>query len=165
MKKAVLFLLTLCLMLGAVAQAIVAVPVLDLTDCIGMESEAYYAYLRDNEKYNPHIKSESRTVTDGEGRTIDAVYRLAISDSGFKVEGLSIGNPFDLRENALLANGWTEVSRDYNGDFYLVYEKAVGEATYRLAVQTLNMNISGLDYSVDNLDAHFANQAAETAAE
>ena len=38
---------------------------------------------------------------------------------------------------------------------------AVGEATYRLAVQTLNMQVSGLDYSVDKLDAHFANLAAE----
>ena len=66
-----------------------------------------------------------------------------------------------MNSDLLTSAGWTEVQREYDGDFSFVYEKVVGEATYRLAMQTLNMQVSGLDYSVDNLDAHFANLAAE----
>ena len=125
------------------------------------ENDDYRAYLEENGRFNPRVWTESADVTDDAGQTWPAVYRLVISDNGLIVHGLSVGDAFSLDANLLTDNGWTEISREYDGDFSFVYEKVVGEATYRLAVQTLNMNVSSLDYSVDNLEAHLANRAAE----
>lgn len=93
------------------------------------------------------------------------IERLIIADTGFAIHGLHLGAPYEVNSDLLTSVGWTEVQREYDGDFSFVYEKVEGEATYRLAVQTLNMQVSGLDYSVDNLDAHLANLAAKTAEE
>ena len=162
MKKAILFLLTLCVLLGSAAQAIVAPdPILDLTDCLGMDPDVFDAFLREHERYNPRVR-KSLVITSGEeGQTRTMIERLIIADTGFAIHGLHLGPPYEVNSDLLTSAGWTEVQREYDGDFSFVYEKAVGEATYRLAVQTLNMQVSGLDYSVDNLDAHFANLAAE----
>ena len=161
-KKAILFLLTICMLLGSAAQAIVAPdPILDLTDCLGMDPDVFDDFLRENERYNPSVRT-SLVITSGEeGQTRTMIERLIIADTGFAIHGLHLGPPYEVNSDLLTSAGWTEVQREYDGDFSFVYEKAVGEATYRLAVQTLNMQVSGLDYSVDNLDAHFANLAAE----
>ena len=164
MKRMMAFLLAICMMLSAAALATGTanvLPALDLTDCIGMKNDDYRAYLEENGRFNPRVMTESADVTDDEGQTWPAVYRLVISDNGLIVHGLSVGDAFSLDANLLTDNGWAEISREYDGDFSFVYEKVVGEATYRLAVQTLNMNVSSLDYSVDNLEAHLANRAAE----
>ncbi|MGN0763382.1 MAG: hypothetical protein ACI4MK_08330 [Aristaeellaceae bacterium] len=166
MKKAILFLLTICMLLGSAAQAIVAPdPILDLTDCLGMDPDVFNDFLRENERYNPSVRTSLVITSDGEGQTRTMIERLTIADTGFAIHGLHLGTPYEVNSDLLTSVGWTEVQREYDGDFSFVYEMVVGEATYRLAVQTLNMQVSGLDYSVDNLDAHFANLAAEATEE
>ena len=65
-NKAILFLLTICMLLGSAAQAIVAPdPILDLTDCLGMDPDVFDDFLRENERYNPSVRT-SIIITSGE---------------------------------------------------------------------------------------------------
>ena len=154
------------MLLGSAAQAIVAPdPILDLTDSLGRDTDVVLSFLLENERYNPSIRTSLVITSDDEGQTRTMIERLTIADTGFAIHGLHLGTPYEVNSDLLTSAGWTEVQREYDGDFSFVYEMVVGEATYRLAVQTLNMQVSGLDYSVDNLDAHLANLSTKNAAE
>ena len=144
-----------------VGTAIVEGPkVIEVTECLGMEEEAFKALVKEKGLGfgKNRTKTDVRRYEDGSWANVLAGFMLYTDD--FTVMGYEInGRLPDGYQEALEAEGFVRTRYQFEGGLeFITFEKTVGEAVYRFKINACDRVLTYLEWTVDDINAHFAAQ-------